>query len=134
MTQEEFNLALEEKKAREATVAASFADAPDSEIQGLLYEFLCCKYLLRPEEIETDNLMRLGEQSTAKIAGIRKTGLEFKEKSAGCTTASSGLIKKVLLAMAVGKCVGVKLNPDAVAEAETVPQLAELIIKTRRNR
>ena len=75
-----------------------------------LLEFLCCKYLLHPEEIRSENLIQLGEQSTAKIAGIQSSGIEFREKSAGCTTASSGVIKKILLAMAVGKCIGVKVG------------------------
>lgn len=134
MTQTEFNQALAEKKAREEAIASSFAGAPDEEIPGLLLEFLCCKYLLHPEEIRSENLIQLGEQSTAKIAGIQSSGIEFREKSAGCTTASSGVIKKILLAMAVGKCIGVKLDPDQVAAAETVSQLADLMIKTRRNR
>ena len=134
MTQAEFNQTLAEKKAREEAIASSLASAPDEEILGLLLEFLCCKYLLGPEKIHSENLVQLGEQSTAKIAGLQNSGIEFREKSAGCTTASSGVIKKILLAMAVGKCIGVKIDPDQVAKAETVSQLADLIIKTRRSR
>ena len=44
------------------------------------------------------------------------------------------MIERDKIAMAVGKCIGVKLDPDQVAAAETVSQLADLIIKTRRNR
>ena len=75
MTQAEFNQALAEKKAREEAIASSFAGAPDEEIPGLLLEFLCCKYLLHPEEIRSENLIQLGEQSTAKIAGIQNSGI-----------------------------------------------------------
>ena len=131
MTQEEFNRRLEEKRAREAEIASSFAAAPDGKIETLLREFLACKYLLDPEDLDTDDLVALGEKSTAKIAGFQKAGLEFKEKSAGCTTASSGVIKKVLLAMAVGKLIEKKLDPDVVAEATTISDLTELIIQTR---
>lgn len=55
----EFNQALAEKKAREEAIASSFAGAPDEEITGLLLEFLCCKYLLHPEEIRSENLIQL---------------------------------------------------------------------------
>ena len=79
MTQAEFNQALAEKKAREEAIASSLAGAPDEEIPGLLLEFLCCKYLLHPEEIRSENLIQLGEQSTAKIAGIQSSGIEFRE-------------------------------------------------------
>ena len=132
MTHEEFNLRLENNKAKEAVIAASFANAPDDRILELLYEFISCKYFLEPENMTTDNIVRLGEISTAVLAGYQKAGLEFREKSAGCTTASSGVIKKVLLAMAIGKLIGAKLDPDAVAMVDTVSQLAELVIKTRK--
>ncbi len=131
MNQEEFGRRLAAKKAKEAEISASFATAPDDQILELLYEFIACKYLLDPEDMSTDDLIALGERSTAKIAGFQKDGLEFREKSAGCTTASSGVIKKVLLAIAVGTCIGARLDPDRVAAAETVPQLAELIVHTR---
>ncbi len=132
MTQAEFDQALAAKRQREAALAASFATVPDEGMEALLREFLCCKYFLEPEELTTDDLVALGDASTAKMAGFRRAGIAFQEKSAGCTTASSGVIKKVLLAMAVGKLIGHKLDPDAVAETETVAQLAALIVKTRR--
>ncbi len=132
MTQEEFNLRLEENKRKEAAIAASLPLAGDDEIPELLQEFIACKYFLDPEDFTTEELLPLGEKSTAKMAGFQKKGIQFKEKSAGCTTASSGIIKKILLAMAIGKIIGIKLNPDDVAEAETISQLAEMIIKARK--
>ena len=84
MTQAEFNQALAEKKAREEAIASSFAGAPDEEIPGLLLEFLCCKYLLHPGKFvvrRTDSVV--GEQSTAKIAGIQNSGIEFRENPLG---------------------------------------------------
>ncbi|MCD8144160.1 MAG: hypothetical protein LUD79_02275 [Oscillospiraceae bacterium] len=134
MTQAEFDRALAAKRQKEEAIASSFATAPDAEIEALLRDFLCCKYFLKPEDLNTDNLVALGDMSTAKMAGFQKAGIVFQEKSAGCTTASSGVIKKVLLAMAVGKLIGQKLNPDAVAEAETIAQLAALIVETRKSR
>ncbi len=134
MTQAEFDHALAAKRQKEEAIASSFATAPDAEIEALLRDFLCCKYFLEPEDLNTDNLVALGDMSTAKMAGFQKAGIVFQEKSAGCTTASSGVIKKVLLAMAVGKLIGQKLNPDAVAEAETIAQLAALIVETRKSR
>lgn len=131
MTQDEFNRILREKKTREEAIASSLANVPDQEIEHLLREYISCKYLLPVEEMTDDDLIRLGEKSTAYIAGILKQGIEFREKSAGCTTASSGVIKKSLLAIRLGQLIGKKLDPDAIAMTETVPQLAELIIRTR---
>ncbi|MCD8116632.1 MAG: hypothetical protein LUE21_05885 [Oscillospiraceae bacterium] len=132
MTQGEFDRALSAKRQKEEAIASSFSTASDAEIEALLRDFLCCKYFLEPNELNTDNLVVLGDTSTAKMAGFQKAGIVFQEKSAGCTTASSGLIKKVLLAMAVGKLIGAKLDPDAVAEADTIPQLAAVIVQTRK--
>ena len=134
MTQAEFDRALAAKKAEEEAVASAFASAPDDEIEALLREFIACKYFLEPEDMQTDDLIALGNSSTEKLAGCKKSGLQFEEKSAGCTTASSGVIRKVLLAITVGKLIGARLDPDAVAMTETIPQLAELIIQTRKNR
>ncbi len=134
MTQEEFDRALTEKRAREEALAASFAVVPDSEIEALLREFIACKYFLLPEDLKRNDLIALGNLSTARMAGYQQAGIQFREKSAGCTTASSGVIKKVLLAIAIGKLIGKKLDPDAVAQVETVPQMAELIVQTRRSR
>lgn len=132
MTQEAFDLQLRENKVREAAIAVSLAEAADEEVLGLLYGYISCKYFLEKSEMDTYNLLELGEASTAKMAGLQRAGLAFREKSAGCTTAPSGVIKKILLAMAVGKCIGKKLDPDQVAAAETVSQLADLVIKARR--
>ena len=131
MTQETFNRMLEEKRQREGDITSALPSAPDDQIEPLLRDFISCKYFLEPEEMDTNDLIVLGERSTAKMAGLKNAGIEFKEKSAGCTTASSGIIKKVLLAMAVGKLIGAKLDPDAVAETETIGELASLVCRTR---
>lgn len=94
MTQEEFDRALTEKRAREEALAASFAVVPDSEIEALLREFIACKYFLLPEDLKRNDLIALGNLSTARMAGYQQAGIQFREKSAGCTTASSGVIKK----------------------------------------
>ena len=132
MTQAEFEDALEKNHRRIAEITKAIPTATDAEIEPLLTEFLCCKYFLEPEELTTDKLLALGEYSTAKMAGYANQGIKFVEKSAGCTTASSGTIKKILLAMAIGKIMGIQLEPNAVARVDTISQLAALIIAGRK--
>ncbi len=132
MTREEFLRALEEKRCKEAELTSALAAASDAQMEPLLRQYLCCKYFLRPEELTTDNLIALGEKSTAKVAGLQRSGLDFPEKSAGCTTASSGVIKKTLLALALGRILGLTLDPDEAAEADTIGDLADLAVKTRK--
>lgn len=132
MTQQEFNAWLEQNRARTEAIASTLPTAPDCEVAALVREFISCKYFLSDEEMDTENLIQLGDKSTEKMANLKKGGLEYADKNAGCTTAGSSTIKKVLLAMALGKIIGHRLNADAVAYAETIPQLVQLIIDTRK--
>lgn len=131
MTQEEFEQGLARRKARAEEVAAALTGAPAARMEGLLREYIACRYFLDAEEMTTDRLVDLGEQSTAKMAGWKRAGLQFAETSAGCTAASSGVIKKMLLAIALGRIIGISLDPDAVAAADTIGQLAALAAATR---
>ncbi len=81
------------QSAGEVDLASSFVTAPDVEIEALLWDFLCCKYFLDPEDLNTDNLVALGDMSTAKMAGFQKAGIVFQEKSAGCTIASPRVLQ-----------------------------------------
>ena len=131
MTQQEFTAALAENRTRAEEIAAALPGASDEETEALVREFISCKYFLTAEEMVTDDLIRLGDRSTEKLADLQKGGLRYADKNAGCTTAGSSTIKKVLLAMALGKAVGRKLDADAVACAETIPQLSALLLQAR---
>ncbi len=131
MTQQEFTALLAQNRARAEAIASALAAAPAEQVEPLVREFLACKYFLTADEMDTDDLIRLGERSTEKLANLQKGGLHYADKNAGCTTAGSSTIKKVLLAMALGKAVGRKLDADAVACAETIPQLSALLLQTR---
>ena len=131
MTQQEFTAALAENRTRAKEIAAALPRASDEETEALVREFISCKYFLTDEEMVTDDLIQLGDRSTEKLADLQKGGLRYADKNAGCTTAGSSTIKKVLLAMALGKAVGRKLDADAVACAETIPQLSALLLQTR---
>ena len=129
MTQQEFTAALAENRTRAEEIAAALPRASDEETEALVREFISCKYFLTDVEMVTDDLIQLGDRSTEKLADLQKGGLRYADKNAGCTTAGSS--KKVLLSMALGKAIGTKLNADDVAYAETIPQLARLVIRVR---
>ena len=131
MTQQEFTAALARNRARAEDIAAALPTAPDEDMEALIRGFISCKYFLTTKEMDTDDLIRLGDRSTEKLADLQKGGLRYADKNAGCTTAGSSTIKKVLLAMALGKAIGAKLNADDVAYAETIPQLARLVVRVR---
>ncbi len=132
MTQQEFILQLTQSKVRAKEISDILPTAPEDSLTELVREFIACKYFLAPEEMITDNLLQLGDLSTEKMANLKKGGLQYADKNAGCTTAGSSTIKKVLLAMALGKAIHRHLDADSVAYAETIPQLAQIISEARR--
>lgn len=131
MTQQEFIALLEENRARAEAIASALPGAPAEQLEQLVREYIGCKYFLTEAEMDTDDLIRLGDRSSEKLANLQKGGLRYADKNAGCTTAGSSTIKKVLLAMALGKAIGRKLDADKVAYAETISQLARLLDETR---
>lgn len=132
MTQQEFTAQLAQNKARAKEISDALPAAPEASLPELIREFIACKYFLAPEEMTTDHLLQLGDLSTEKMANLKKGGLQYADKNAGCTTAGSSTIKKVLLAMALGKAIHRHLDADSVAYAETVPQLVQIISDARR--
>lgn len=131
MTQAEFNQSISEMKHRADEIALAIPSAGEEDLVPLVWEYVRCKYLLTPEEMTTDNLSVLGRISTEKLIGIRNSGIEYKDKAAGCTSASSDVIKKILLAMALGRILETKLNPDDVANVVTINDLVELLLQTK---
>ncbi len=132
MTQQEFTVQLAQNKLRAKEISDALSSAPEASLVELVREYIACKYFLTPEEMVTDNLLELGDLSTEKMANLKKGGLQYADKNAGCTTAGSSTIKKVLLAMALGKAIHRHLDADCVAYAETIPQLAQIIADARR--
>lgn len=127
MTQKEFDKALENSKIEAEAIVSALSVAAPNDMEPLVRRFIACKYFLTPEEMTTDQLLPLGEYSTAKLIGLRNKGLQFAEKNSGCTSASSGVIKKVLLVMALGRIFGITLDPDKVSMVDTIPQLVKLL-------
>jgi len=98
-----------------------------AEVKAHLAGFLAEKYFLTPEEMTTEDILVLGDISTAKLAEIKKSGVDFKDTSVGCTSVASNATKKALLVLTLGKLLGVTFDPDRVAEATDLTALAELV-------
>lgn len=133
MTPEEYKAKAAENKRRSAQYAESILSASDEEdIYPLLRGFIGCRYFLDPPEMTSDDLLQLGDLSTEKLAGLRRGGLEFEDRSVGCTSVASSITKKALLVLTLGKTLHIDIDPDDAAEAATVKQLAGLIHRELR--
>ena len=129
MTLEEYEHKLFLSKQRAESIASALAICEEQEREALLREYIGCKYFLTSDEMITDDLLKLGDISTEKLAELRRGGLELHDKSVGCTSVASSVTKKALLVLSLGKAIGVKFDPDQAAEAATVPLLAALAAK-----
>lgn len=129
MTLEEFNAAQRENQADAAAHAAAILACPEDlrQVQEHLTGYVGCKYFLLPREMESENLIELGNAGTEKLANLRKGGLDFADKSVGCTSVASSVTKKALLVLSLGKALGLRFDPDEIAETTDIPGLALLI-------
>ena len=129
MTLEEFTHRLEENRSNaDAHAAAILSEGPDSRHLALhLREYVRCKYFLEPDDMTTEDIILLGNRGTERLADLRRSGLEFRDTSAGCTSVSSAVAKKALLILSLGKALGVSFDPDQVAEAATLSDIASLL-------
>lgn len=131
MTLEEFAARLKENQARAVEYVAELRGSGGDvdAARRLLRSYVGCKYFLYEDEISSDNLIKLGELSTEKLARLQRGGLEYADKSVGCTSVASSVTKKILLVMSLQKALGVRFDPDEVAETATLSNLTELVIK-----
>ena len=129
MTQEEFYRQLKENQQMAARHAAAIAEHPE-DFQSVYYHtrsYLLCKYFLVGEETGEDDLVRLGNLGSEKLANLQKGGLKYADKSVGCTSVASSVTKKALLVLSLGKALGIRFDPDRIAGIQTVIQWAEYI-------
>jgi len=137
MTTEEFTIRLQENQEKaKAHIIAILTGPQDFETVYLhLRAYVACKYFLEGAEMETDNLIKLGDISTEKLAELRRGGLEYADKSVGCTSVASSVTKKILLVLSLRKFLtDVTFDPDTVAETATVSDLAQLILQKLKGR
>ena len=129
MTLEEFTHRLDENRSNaEVHAAESLREGPDSQYLALhLREYVRCKFFLEPEDMTTEDILLLGNRGTERLANLRRSGLDFRDTSAGCTSVASAVTKKALLILSLGKALGVSFDPDQVAEAATLSDIASLL-------
>ena len=97
----------------------------------ILRAYILDRYMLPPEEGESDELLALAEASLRRYVRLVREGAVEKDPSRQCSTASSVIVKKVLLMKAIQRDFGVCFTPAQSAELTTVSALAAEIAAQR---
>ena len=91
--------------------------------------YIMAKFHLTEEDCITDNFSRLAQISLSKSMKISHELVKEFDLARSCDGVSSHTAKMVLLFMALQKDLGIQFRPMETAEAETLNDIADLVLK-----
>lgn len=114
--------------------ASEYADSILRE-PGISYEafshlftlYLCNKFMLKPEEIVTDDFYEICKLSAEKASSLPKGLLDASELASKCGGATTAMNKKVLFLLAVNREYGIEIKADESVKIETFTALQQLV-------
>lgn len=118
-----------------AALPARLAQLPElteKTLYPILLDYIRERFLLRAEDCGSDELIELAEASLRRYIQLRRAGLIDKKPASQCSTASSTVVKKVLLMKAVQDDFGVRFTPAQSAGISTVTALAQEIVRQKK--
>lgn len=89
--------------------------------------YLCAKFMLEPEELDTDDFYALCQRSAEKAASFPPGALDAAELASKCGGATTAMNKKVLFLMAVNRELGAAITPEEGASIDRLSQLTDLV-------
>jgi len=101
--------------------------------QKKLRDFVLHKYLLKEEDLTSDDFSEITELSLSRSMKISPELVKEFDLAKSCDGVSSAMAKKVLLFMAIQRELGIELPPRETARLKTLDELADLawnIVKT----
>lgn len=118
--------------------AAGFAAALSSgetmdriQFSGLFRAYLCAKFMLDPDEIQTDDFYAICQLSAEKAARFPKGALDAAELASKCGGATTAMNKKVLFLMALKRELDIDISPEEGAVVDRLSQLVALVYEKR---
>lgn len=112
------------QSARSAQTAAETAEA--------VYQYVCCKFLLDPEENRGKSLAALAERSLETAIENHIPIAKESETTTTCGAAGSSAMKVALLLNAVKRDFGVVITPQRLGRAKDPAELGDLVWRAGR--
>ena len=121
-------LIIYSKKAAEIDMEAIHARIPLTYafFRRKLRDFVLHKYLLKEEELPSEDFSDITELSLSKSMKISPELVKEFDLANSCDGVSSAMAKKVLLFMAIQRELGIELQPLETARLKTLDELADL--------
>ena len=126
MAQRTLKEQLEEAEQHSKEVLDQLLDESTTrdEFRTLMKSYVGYRFFLEPEEMKTDVILDLAEDSVEKLLSINDLSVTLSEGSQTCTNQSSTDIKKVLLSLTLQRAMGIKFTPEESAGLDTIDKLA----------
>lgn len=119
-----------EQNSRGAAARLMGGPAPTAEqARAFAYRYMAEKFLADGPLQDQERLYDLGQASYVKLRRLQAEGSLGEEWNTGCTGASSSMVRKALFFIALQRDISCKMDPDEIARAETVGDVAALCIK-----
>ena len=102
--------------------------------QGLLKEYIRLRFLLDDDPFWSDDLDEYAKYSIKKTMERSGDPTKLRDLGINCAGASSSITKRLLLIISLRKGLGIDLDPEKAATAETLGELSCLLYRAQQQK
>jgi len=95
----------------------------------LIRQYLYFKFMLPEGCCASDDILELAAASVELIAGLKKGGLKFEDRSGSCGAISSSVTKKILLLISLQKALSIQFSKEESPAILTITELTHSILQ-----
>ncbi|MGN1004158.1 MAG: hypothetical protein ACI4O5_04910 [Oscillospiraceae bacterium] len=125
-------LARRDRALEQARLARETPDASREFITDCVHSYVCCKFLLEPEECRGLTMAELAEKSIEKALDLKIPLAKESEVATTCGAAGSAAMKIALLLTAVKKDFAVEIDPRRLGFVKDTAELGDLVYRAMR--
>ena len=123
--------ALYEESTRYAEAYRALSRGDFERVYPLAFGYVRSKYLLTPEQCESEKLLDLADVSLRQTLALKRRGIQVGEIARSCAGASSVITKKILLMKALQEDFRISMTPEEFADIDTLTDLTEFLAAGR---
>ena len=119
------------QKKESAAVYVDFilkhTDLSYEQFEDYFTEYVCDKFVLEKNEINTDDFYKICAYSVEKIAGLPTLQRDAALTASRCGGATTAMNKKVLFLLSVNREYSIQITPEESMKIDTFTQLKKLV-------